>query len=341
MVAFPARAQEPDAGVPPPEPPPSPEPLEAESDEDEAEDEAEADADAEADAEPEEPDAEAEPEPEPDDTQLAPTSEPEPDPEPPPPADEPTGGSADPDASGSPTAVDPAPAPAPPTSADEGDPAPLDDRTATAPPPEVAGTSREAERQEEADAEQDDGRDHDVFWIEPNFGYSYVDLRMFRQENFLPSTVNTTAHGYTGGVALGFRISWLALGARGVAAKYPDFYIGSLMFDAALRIPIGVVEPYVRAGFGYAWVGNPNFDDLGSSEVDVFGFVAEAGAGLDIYLSKVVAIGVGADAAFLNLGRQDVRECGTDCNVGHVELDEDGDATGFQLRAQAHIGFHF
>lgn len=314
MMTSTARAQEPDAGVPPPEPPPpSPEPLEAEPDEPEPES-----------------GSDSEPEPEPDR-----------DPEPAPPADEPADGSTDLAPPSSPTAVDPDPAPAPPTSADEGQAAPLDDRTATAPPPEVVGSGLEAERQEEADAEQDDGRDHDVFWIEPNFGYSYVDLRMFRQDNFLPSTVDTKAHGYTGGVALGFRISWLTLGARGVAAKYPDFYIGSLMFDAALRIPIGPVEPYVRAGFGYAWVGNPNFDDLGMSEVDVFGFVAEAGAGLDIYLSKVVAIGVGADAAFLNLGRQDVRECGTDCNPGHVNLEEEGDATGFQLRAQGHIGFHF
>ncbi|MFW6051766.1 MAG: hypothetical protein ACODAU_11360 [Myxococcota bacterium] len=323
-IASGARAQSPDAGSPAPEEEPGTDAPDADA--------------PEADEPP--PEADEPPAPAPPPEQPAPPAEP-------PPAEHPTAVEREP----APQPTSPAPPPAsesppsggpqqqpPPTMAQEPEPRPLDDRPATAPPPAPAGEGRDARRQKEKD---EDGPG-EPFWIEPFFGYSYVNLVQFRQDNFLPSNDKIEAHGFAGGLALGFRIWWISLGARGVAARYPDFYIGSAMFDAALRVPLGPLEPYVRAGLGYAWVGNPNFDDLGSTEIDIHGLIAEAGAGLDFWLTDVVVLGFGVDATFLNLTRQGDEGCGGGaCRVNDVQLDDDGDATGFQLRAQGHIGFRF
>jgi hypothetical protein len=212
----------------------------------------------------------------------------------------------------------PAPAPPPAESAPQAAPPP--------PPPEEPGY-----------------RKRGVFFLEPFFGFSQVDLMRFRQSNFLPQADHARGTGYAGGLGVGFRLYWLTLGARGVAAKYPDFYIGSLLFDVSLRIPFGRFEPFVRGGVGYAWLGDPNFADFGDSDVRSHGIAGEVGAGLDIFLSRVVSIGVAFDAAFLNLTRQGDDSC-SQCTIAGattVNLEEDGDATGLQLRAQLRLGLHF
>jgi hypothetical protein len=323
-------AQAPDAGLPPPAPdpePPKPPPVPP------------------TDTAPEDPapaPADDPPAPEPPGEPAAPAPPPA---EPAPPADT--------------APAEPAPpadaAPAEPAPAAEAAPAPAPGappaETTAAPPPaqDPAPTTQvivmpaaPQAAEPEPPKDEKDPSDRGSFWIEPTFGYSYIDLRRFSQDNFLPEISTTQAQGFAGGLGLGFRVYWLTIGARGVAARYPDFFVGSLLLDVALRIPIGRFEPFVRGGIGYAWLGNPNFDALGDSEVDVHGLVGEVGAGFDIFLSRTVSLGVGVDAAFLNLGRQGDEGCvGGGCQVGNVSLNEDGDAVGLQLRGQARLGLHF
>jgi hypothetical protein len=214
--------------------------------------------------------------------------------------------------------AEPAPAPPPAEPAPQAAPPP--------PPPEEPGY-----------------RKRGVFFLEPFFGFSQVDLMRFGQNNFLPQADHARGTGYAGGLGVGFRLYWLTLGARGVAAKYPDFYIGSLLFDVSLRIPLGRFEPFVRGAVGYSWLGDPDFGQPRESDVTAHGLTGEVGAGLDIFLSRVVSIGVAFDAAFLNLTRQGDDSC-SGCTIDGlttVNLEEDGDATGLQLRAQLRLGLHF
>lgn len=170
------------------------------------------------------------------------------------------------------------------------------------------------------------------------FGYSHIDLVQFTQSNFLPQTVHQAENGFTGGVGMGFQIWWVTIGARATASKYPDYYLGTAELDLGLRFPLGPVKPYIRAGLGYAWLGNPNFNNIKASDVKVYGLISEVGAGLDFYVTKALAIGGGMDAAFLRLTRQKISMA---LPIGNVNLDQNGDSVGFQLRVQAHIGLHF
>lgn len=213
---------------------------------------------------------------------------------------------------------------------------------ASASSPTVVVVRQESQRSEPR--EEDDGRSVDFLWIEPFFGYSYVDLVMFSQENFLPSVERLSGGGFIGGLAAGMRMSFIMFGGRGTLASYNGFDLWTLGGEIHLRIPLGALEPYARVGFGYGWVGQANYDRPEASTSDVYGLVVDAAAGLDIYLDKVFAIGVGMDGAFLNLSRQRIDQDGcttADCMVDEINFREDGDAAGLQLRLHAHASLHF
>jgi hypothetical protein len=215
---------------------------------------------------------------------------------------------------------------------------PVRDRTAV-----EEDRRREEDRREEEREDDDDGRGSDLIWIEGAFGYSYVDLVQFSQDNFLPSVDRFSGSGFAASVAAGFRIQFLTIGARGSLASYTGFEVGSAVLDVALRIPTPVVEPFVRAGFGYGWVGNADYETPSASDTSVFGLAVELGGGIDIYLSKIITIGGGFDAVFLNLSRQRIDSgCGgATCMVDEINFEEDGDSVGLQMRVTAHVGLHF
>ena len=137
--------------------------------------------------------------------------------------------------------------------------------------------------------------------------------------------------------ALPLVIYFLTLGARATIASYFGFEIGTAGVDIALHLPIPFVSPYLRVGLGYAWMGDADWDDPGLSSTDVTGLVADVGLGLNIKLARILSLGVGFDAAFLNLGRQSIRDGGM---IADVNLEETGDAVGFQLRLHAHLTLH-
>ena len=220
--------------------------------------------------------------------------------------------------------------------------APVVDRSVA----EQEAAEREAER-ERAEAE-DDGRDADLLWVEAGLGGAFVDLVTFRQQNFYPSAERTQGLGPMAEVAAGFRVKWLTLGARASLTTLSGaFDLGTVGLDVGLRIPFGFLEPHARLGLGYGWVGQADYQNPRLSATSVYGLVVEGGVGLDLYLGDMVSIGATASAAVLNLTRQDVRTCGSggasspDCNVAGVNLEEDGDSVGLQVRGQAHVALHF
>ncbi len=220
---------------------------------------------------------------------------------------------------------------------------PAVDPTVSAPRPAPSNPSSEQVLDESQDPSSRDDEDEEeeenwgVFWIEAQAGYSFVNLIQFRADNFIPEAEKLQGNGFFGGAALGFRVYFLTLGARATIASYFGFEIGTVGVDAALHLPIPVVSPYVRVGLGYAWMGDANWNDPALSQTNVNGLVIDGGLGINIKLARLLSFGGGFDVAFLNLGRQSARDAGT---VGMVNLEEDGDAVGLQLRIHAHLTFH-
>lgn len=191
----------------------------------------------------------------------------------------------------------------------------------------------DSDRDEE---EEDDEDSWGVFYLQALGGYSFANVVQFSQENFVPEATELSGSGLFGGVGAGFRIYWITLGAQATLASYFGFELGTVGLDVGLHLPIPVVQPYLRVGIGYAWMGDADYSDPMLSRTDVYGYAIDAGLGLDIKLARFLSLGAGFDAAFLNMTRQAL----SDGNVTGVDIQEDGDAVGLQIRLHAQLTFH-
>jgi hypothetical protein len=220
-----------------------------------------------------------------------------------------------------------------PTASPDASQAPVIDPV-TAPPTPAA---------EEEEEEEGDGRDYDVLWIELQGGVSYANLVQFQNQNFADvaggASVFNEIYG-TGpavGLGVGFRVWWLAIGARASVAVYETFQIGTIGGEATLRLPIPVVEPWVRVGFGYGWQGDAQYQSGSSTySTTTYGWVFQSGLGLDIYLTNWFTLGAGVGLDILNLTRQ--RDPSAMC-MGATDVCPS--RNGDELKGLATVGFHF
>lgn len=291
-------------------------------------------------------------------------------PEPPPPAPTPQESAEDAgaeeaadaaasEAEPSPAPSDPAPAPAPPPPSSRPSRPPTPETTASSgsprqpapPPPVIVRHHRGDDDDEDEEPEPDPGDPYDILWIELFGGASYVDLRAIEQTNYFPEIVRLAGWGPAGGAAIGFRVEFFSAGIRAALARYdvsdassPDavFDVGTAVVEVKLALPIPVVQPFVRVGFGMAWHGDSNVEDTWTSmmvpsnfQTTVFGWVFEGAVGLDVYLVHWFAIGAAFTIDLLNMSRQPI-EMATD-----VTLRSSGDAIGVQARGHGAISFHF
>jgi hypothetical protein len=195
---------------------------------------------------------------------------------------------------------------------------------------------------------------------------SYIDLGALSSTGrLLPTLTEFRGTGYSGGLTIGFRSGLFAIAANGHIARFDGsgmnrtiladpstemitqagFDIGQLMAEAQLRLPVPIVEPYVRAGFGYAWLGSFELNEMyRSSTSDIHGWTAKLGMGADIWLGKIFTVGAGVDFSVLNLRRGGVMRPETECpttNPTCVELSMDGDSVGLLVHFHVQAGLHF
>ncbi len=218
--------------------------------------------------------------------------------------------------------------------------------------PAGAGTAPPPAEEEE---DEGDGRDVDFLWIEAFGGVANVNLVAFRGGGTFSGTSTdgtstsvfdeVSGTGPMVGAALGFRVYWIAVGARFNYASYDVFQIGTVGGEIALRLPIPVVEPYARVGFGYAWQGDANYavttgGVTARPSTTVYGWAFNAALGLDIFLANWFTIGAGVGLDVLNMGRQ--TDPTTTC-MGVTDFcpSKPGDAVGYQISGFGQIGFHF
>lgn len=233
-------------------------------------------------------------------------------------------------------------------------PAPRSARPATAPasspPPRAAGPAGapgvpqsrpDPEAEEEEEEEEDGGDPYDFLWIDLAGGVSYVDLRALDATNFYPEFVRLSGTGPMGSLAVGFRIEFFAAGVRATLAGYGDgFDVGTATGEVTLMLPIPVVKPYLRAGFGLGWHGDSNFNAPANSQTTVLGFAFNGAVGLDVYLTEWFSIGAAMSVDILNMNRQRTSEPIDPADAGTVRFEETGDAVGIQVRGQAGVTFH-
>ena len=195
---------------------------------------------------------------------------------------------------------------------------------ATPPPPR----RRHHRRHQEAEPA---GPGSDILWFGAELGLSVVDLKMISYDQLLPREVDVRENGLGFGAVAGLRLKILSVGLHLAVGQFSEFDVWAINLDGQLRIPLGFVEPYLRLGIGYAFLGSFQGTDLDG--VTVNGWDAQLGFGIDLYPVTFFSIGAGADFTILNLSRTD--------SITSVDLLQDGAAVGVAVWLQAKAALHF
>lgn len=202
-------------------------------------------------------------------------------------------------------------------------------------------TSQAAPHDAAAEEEEDEDEDHrEWFWLEASAGYSWINLAQINSEDFTsePDLLQGSGFIFEGG--LGIEFSILQIGVTSSYASYEHFSIVTAELDATLVIPIPIIEPFLRVGFGYAHMGQVEVAMMGATpeKARIRGIGIDVGAGLDIHLADAFQLGFAFDASFLNLQRQKVTELGT---ISNVDFTQTGNAVGLQLNGSVRVTFQF
>ncbi len=253
-----------------------------------------------------------------------PVSEPEPEPEPAPEAE----------AEAEPEAEAEAEAGVGREAAPEADAAPSPRETAARQPGEGPRMEDQVQAEpEEAEEEEDRFR---LFYLEISAGYVWSNLGVIKNENFVPDIQKIEGSGYGFGAGAGFFISFLTLGIQAEWARHGAFDLGTVTLDLGIRLPTPHLEPYLRAGIGYAWLSNlDNFQEEGDAAIR--GVAVDIGLGFDYMISPLVAVGIGGDVSLFNVRRKGVSGRPTT----DIVLEDDGDAIGIQVSALLQLNLHF
>lgn len=185
------------------------------------------------------------------------------------------------------------------------------------------------------------------FELQPQAGFSYVNLTGFSQERFVDrveagieedlepslSDGQVPVEGTGPSVGLGAQLkAWVfVLGARYNYAHTSDFGLHTVTGDLGMRLGDDVAL-YGRAGGGLAF-----FSSLPAA-LDTDGFVVGASGGLDFKLADAASLGVGLDAEVLLVTQaQKLRDAAN----RELQLEQvDRDSVGFHLRPQLHLTWH-
>jgi hypothetical protein len=217
----------------------------------------------------------------------------------------------------------------------------------------------------ERDTSSHDEHDHhdrglQPFWASARGGYEFLDLTTFvaSEEEFSADLIPTQANGPTGQLALGVRLLGLSLGARGTVMSLTNVSRGSNMQggtlwsvagELGLHIAAGhQIDPFVMLGGGYTEITGMRVTSL-DQDVRVRGYNARAGVGVDVYVSRNVALGVLGMGELLFLTRPGVSARGLLTpeqveTVGEAKaraLEADGSTVGTALSITAGPSVHF
>ena len=204
------------------------------------------------------------------------------------------------------------------------------------------------------DEHKDSGLGLEWVYLNADLGYSYVNMESFSASSL--GLAKTSSAGPAFGAAAGVRLLFFTLGVRVRDLDLPDLgSLWELSGEAAFHTRIFRVDPYIGVRGGYNFVGTLSSSTASvatgqtPASASIHGFDVGPMVGLDIYLAKLVSIGVDAEAQFLFLQRPKPQlpggatvaaECATNATCQTL-YNQSGNSVGFGFVPTAHLGIHF
>jgi hypothetical protein len=221
--------------------------------------------------------------------------------------------------------------------------------TPPAPPPaapvvvvQKTDTDKDATRQLE-----DGGLGLEWVYLNADVGAAYTNLVSLRSSNW--QLVDNTATGPAVGFGAGVRLVFLSAGVRVRDLEMSAFNMWETDLEAALHFRIWRIDGAIGARGGYVFLGQFSSDaiaaaaSMNASTVTVHGWNVGPTVDLDFYLSKLVSIGIDANAEFLFLERPPIAlPAGDSVSPAYASLyEESGSSAGVGFLAMSHLGVHF
>jgi hypothetical protein len=248
-------------------------------------------------------------------------------------------------------AQDPAPAPAteaPSSSVTVVTPSSADAApAAAAAAPAPAAQTVVVEKKDTTRMLEDGGLGLEWVYLNADVGAAYTDLVSLKSSNW--AIQDNSASGPAFGIGAGVRLIFLSLGLRARDLQLSSFNLWEVDVEAALHFRIWRIDGAIGARGGYAFLGKFSADSLeqstgsSASNVTVHGWNVGPTVDLDVYITKLISVGVDANAEALFLKRPALPlQPGQTIPPQYQELYADsGSSIGAGFVATAHLGVHF
>ncbi len=200
---------------------------------------------------------------------------------------------------------------------------------------------------ESADTRQNGGTTLEWVYLNADAGFAGADLASLKSTRW--ELQDTSSVGPAFGIAAGVRLLFLALGVRVRDLQLSAFNLWEINAEAAFHMKVWRIDPYFGVRGGYAFMGGMSAEALqtstgtAASDVTVHGWNVGPMLGLDVYFSKLISVGVDANAEVLLLRRPPLPlQPGQTIAPQYQALYADsGSSVGAGFVGMAHLGVHF
>ncbi len=198
-----------------------------------------------------------------------------------------------------------------------------------------------------ANDRQNGGTGLEWVYLNADVGAAGADLASLKSSRW--DLQDTSGAGPAFGIAAGARLLFLSVGLRARDLQLSSFNLWEVDAEAAFHMKIWRIDPYFGVRGGYAFLGALSAQALetstgsAASDVTVHGWNVGPMVGLDIYFSKLISVGVDANAEVLFLKRPPLPlQPGQTIAPQYEGLyAESGSSVGVGLVGMAHLGVHF
>jgi hypothetical protein len=226
-------------------------------------------------------------------------------------------------------------------------PVPQDPGAAAAPAAPVVVQKTDGDKDSVTRQLEDGGLGLEWLYLNADLGVAYTDLVSLRSSNW--QIADNTATGPAFGLGAGVRLVFLSAGVRVRDLEMSSFNMWETDLEAALHFRIWRIDGAIGARGGYAFLGQFSAGALATSattsasNVTVHGWNVGPTVDLDVYLSKLISIGVDGDAEFLFLERPPLSlPAGDAVSPAYASLYQDsGSSAGVGVLVTSHLGVHF
>jgi hypothetical protein len=198
-----------------------------------------------------------------------------------------------------------------------------------------------------ANNRQNGGTALEWVYLNADVGAAGVDLVSLKSSRW--DLQDSSSAGPAFGIAAGARLLFLSLGLRARDLQLASFNLWEIDAEAAFHMKIWRIDPYFGVRGGYAFMGAMSAESLqtstgsAASDVTVHGWNVGPMVGLDVYFSKLISVGVDANAEVLFLKRPPLPlQPGQTIAPQYQGLYADsGSSIGAGFVGMAHLGVHF